>query len=319
MAGRKTMSTVSNPSNPPDGAADIATPAFRPLFQVHTAVLLFGLSGLFGKFLSLSSTVIVFGRTLFAALAILAAARFLNRRVVTRSADGLLVLAVPGVILGLHWVTFFHAIKVSTVAVGLLSFSTFPLFTTVIEPLFFKERLRSIDMATAFLVVAGLTLLIPSFDVTHAATRGVMWGTLSGFLFAVLQVLNRKYLEQRDALQIAFFQNGYAAVMLLPVVIGTAPSVTVADVFLLAILGVLCTGVAHVLFINSLGYLKAHLASVIAGGLEPVYGTLFAFLLLGEKPALRTLIGGAVILSAVAVATLKRRSSDTPNRCREVR
>lgn len=279
----------------------------RPLLQVHAAVLLFGFAGLFGKLLDLSPLFIVFGRTAFAALALIVAARLLGVPVILRSAGDGLLLMLLGVILSLHWITFFHAIQLSTVAIGILSFSSFPLFVTVLEPLFFRERLRSIDLLTSAGLTAGLMLLVPSLDITAAETRGVFWGGVSGGLFALLQLCNRKYLARHSALKIGLYQNLFAAAVLFPVVLTGVWSVTLRDGLVLAVLGIGCTGIAHVLFIQSLTKIKAHLASVIAGGLEPVYGTLFAFLLLGEQPALRTLIGGAIILVAVVTGTLVRR------------
>jgi len=77
----------------------------------------------------------------------------------------------------------------------------------------------------------------------------------------------------------------------------------------LVILGVFCTALAHVLFIRSLVQVKAQLASIIAS-LEPVYGIIFAFVLLGEVPALRTILGGVIILGTIMLSTMKRRSNE---------
>jgi len=104
------------------------------LLEIHIAVILFGLSGLFGKFLTLPPLVIVFGRTFFATLTlgiILAVFKIPFR---VKSSRDFFVLILLGVILAAHWITFFHSIQISTVAVGLLTFSTFPIFVTFMEP-----------------------------------------------------------------------------------------------------------------------------------------------------------------------------------------
>ncbi|MEQ9570407.1 MAG: EamA family transporter, partial [Longimicrobiales bacterium] len=114
-----------------------------PLLSVHLAVLLFGAAGLFGKLLALPPTVIVLGRVVFASAALGAVLAARGRRGTDRRAGGggpVWGLAALGLLLAVHWVTFFHAIQVSSVAVGLLTFATFPVFAALLEPLLPGER-----------------------------------------------------------------------------------------------------------------------------------------------------------------------------------
>ena len=279
---------------------------YSGLMEVHIAVLLFGLAGLFGKFVSQPALVIVLGRTIFAAvtLAILLSISKTKFRLKPKSSFHLMVLL--GILLAVHWIAFFRSIQVSTVAVGLLTYSTFPMFVTFLEPCFFKERLRSMDLVTAGLVLAGLVLVIPSFDFGNRIMQGVLWGTGSGFTFAVLSLINRKLAQSYPATVIAFYQNGIAALVLLPFFLLSPWTLTGQDLILLLTLGVFCTALAHALFIRSLKYMKTQLAAVIAG-LEPVYGIVFALVILGELPGARTMLGGVVILGAVTLGTVRRK------------
>jgi drug/metabolite transporter (DMT)-like permease len=280
------------------------------MLEIHVAVLLFGIAGLFGKLLSLPPLVIVFGRTFFASLTLGAILAYSNIDIRTKSSKDQFVLISLGAVLAIHWVTFFHSIQISTVAVGLLTFSTFPLFVTFLEPYFFKEKLQLFDIVTAGSVLLGLALVIPSFDFHNHVTQGAFWGTISGFTFAVLSILNRKYVGTYPSIVIVSYQNGIATVILLPFLFFADLTFRPADFILLAILGVFCTALAHVLFIKSLVHVKAQLASIIAC-LEPVYGIIFAFALLGEAPAPRTIIGGSIILGTITLATIKRRARET--------
>ena len=279
------------------------------LVEIHIAVLLFGLAGLFGKFLSLPALVIVFGRTSFAALALSAILFYSKTQIRTKSIQDFTVLILLGIILAIHWTTFFHAIQISTVAVGLLTFSTFPIFVTFMEPYFFKEKLRRFDMLTAGSVVFGLILVIPSLDFQNNITQGAFWGTISGFTFAVLSILNRKYVSTYPSMVIVWYQNWIATLILFPFLFFEDLSLQATDFALLAILGVFCTALAHVLFIKSLVHIKTQLASITAC-LEPVYGIIFAFVLLDEIPALRTILGGCIILGTIAIASMKRHTSE---------
>lgn len=270
------------------------------LVQVHAAVLLFGFAGLFGKWLELPPVVIVLGRTLVATMAL--AAMVLARG---RPAAPTRRLATNGVVLAIHWVAFFEAIAVSSVAIGLLGYATFPLFVLVLERWVLRRRWSGRELATAALVTAGLVVLVPSFDAGDAALRGLAWGVLSGFTFAVLAVRSRALAQTHSPLEVAAWQNGFAALALLPVVgLGRTaiPVFGLRDIALIIVLGLLCTALAHTLFIASLRRLSAHTASIVAA-LEPVYGVALALLLLHEVPAARTLAGGALIVLAALLAT----------------
>jgi len=223
-------------------------------------------------------------------------------------------LAALGALLAFHWTAFFRAIQLSSVAVGLLTFSTFPVFVTFLEPWFFGEKLRWRDVATAAVVAVGLALVPASWDVGNAAARGAMWGVASGMTFAVLSVVNRKYVGSYPAATIACWQNGIACVVLLPFVWGSGAAPSPRDWLLLACLGVFCTALAHALFVHSLRFVRTQLASV-AACLEPVYGIAFAWLLLHEAIPARTLLGGGIILAATIGATRMRPTSEAAGRC----
>ena len=276
-------------------------PALSPragLLQVHAAVLLFGLAGLFGKFVPLPAPLITLGRVVFAALAlgIVLAAR--RSSFALKGRRDYLLLPLTGVVLAVHWAAFFQSIQVSTVAVGLLSFATFPVFVTFLEPLVTRQPLRGVDVLLALLTLAGAALVVPTWELANNTTQGVLWGLLAASSFAVLALFNRHYVRRYTSLLVAFWQQGTAAIVLLPSLLVYAQPITAGDLLLLALLGVVFTAVAHTLFINGLGSVKAQTASLIAS-LEPVYGILFAALLLSELPAPRTLLGGAIILGVV--------------------
>lgn len=275
------------------------------LFQIHSAVFLFGLAGLLGKIISVSPLFIVFGRTAFASLALAGLIALTRTPVRFKSVRDLFVLIVIGIILALHWFAFFQSIHVSTVAIGLITFSTFPLFVTFMEPYFFKERLTGFNIVLAVFVFIGLILVVPSFDLSNNITQGVIWGVLAGFTFAVLSLLNRKYVGTYRSTVIALLQNSIATLVLLPWVLMTECRPQPLDYILIPFLGIFCTAAAHTLFIKSLSQIKAQLASLIAG-LEPVYGIVLAMIILKEIPAIRTWMGGAIILGVIFIATGRR-------------
>ncbi len=277
------------------------------LIDIHVAVFLFGLAGLFGKFLALPAWCIVLGRTGFATIALGVVLLFTERNNPPPKAPKLGMVGLLGLILAVHWITFFHAIQVSSVAVGLLAVSTFPVFITCIEPWWFNEKRRSIDMVTAVLVVLGLCIMVFPSSFGGQVFSGAIWGTISGFTFAILSLLNRKWAQAYPPVVIAFYQNAAAALLLLPMLAWVDVRMDAGQVGLLALLGVVCTALSHTLFIRGLSGVRAQLASIIAS-LEPVYGITLAYFLLHEIPAVHTLAGGAVIVMTSLIAMVRRAS-----------
>ena len=276
------------------------------LASLHLAVALFGFAALFGKWIELPATAIVLGRTVVAAatLAIVCLAR--------RESAGRPTLAVAGngAILALHWVSFFAAIQVSSVAVGLLGYASFPLFVLLFERRFRARGASALESVPALLAALGLVVLVPDFSWGNDTFRGLALGCVSGFTFAWLAVRNRRIVEHMTPTRIALWQNLFAAGCLLLVVAlgdgGASGWPSLSEAALLLVLGVACTGLAHTLFIASMQRLSAHTASVVAA-LEPVYGIALAALLLQEIPTVRTLAGGVLIVAAALVAS--RRSA----------
>ena len=142
-------------------------------------------------------------------------------------------------------------------------------------------------------------MLVPSFTLQNTTTVGVTWGVLSGATFALLSITNLWLGRTYSSLMISFYQNGTAAIVLLPIFFLIGPGVfwTPQKFLLLLLIGVICTALAHTIFIASMRTLTAQSASLVAS-LEPVWGIVFGVFLLGSIPTGRTLLGGAIILGA---------------------
>lgn len=249
---------------------------------------------------------IVLGRVVFASLAlglVLWAARLSLRSLLRRHGALLVVL---GAVLAGHWAAFFQAIQVSSVAVGLLSCYSFPAFTVLLEPVLSGERLDKRNLFLSVLCLFGVFLIVPRLDLGNAVYQGVLWGLVAGLTFAVLTLFNRRLAQQHSSLGIAFLEDLFAALFLLPCLLIIPARPSARNLALLAVLGVACTAVSHTLFIEGMRHIRAQTASIISS-LEPVYGILLALVFLREVPAVRTLLGGAVILTAVLFVTIKEK------------
>lgn len=280
----------------------------QALLAIHFGALMFGLSGVLGKLAASGPLTITFGRAAFAVVALLLASRVLKASAALPNWRQRGALMLAGILLGGHWLTFFMAVKISGVGIATLGFASFPAFTLLLEGLLFRERTRAVEFASVALVCIGLLLVAPDFNLGNQATIGLLYGVLSGLLFALLSLLNRAITRGVDPVHAALWQNLAIGFGLLPFCAFAIPQVAPLDWLWLALLGVLCTGLAHSLFVASLRVLKARTTSVIFA-LEPVYGIAFAWWLFAERPTPSMLMGGALIILA---SVLISRSQTTP-------
>ena len=276
----------------------------KSLMEIHVAVLLFGISGLFGKLLSLPSMMIVLGRVFFSSVFLLIIMLYLKKDIKLKEQKHYFYFVLMGVILAIHWSTFFKSIQVSTVAIGLLTFSTFPVFVTFFEPYFFKEKIKLSDVFIAIVTFLGVVLVIPKFELGNNLTEGALWGIVSSFTYAILSMLNRKYVKEYSSTVIAFYEQFVATIVLIPFLFLQKPIFQPKDILLLILLGTVFTGISHSLFINGLKNIKTQVAGIISS-LEPVYGIILAVFLLREIPTLREILGGSIILGTVFYSTIK--------------
>lgn len=273
----------------------------RAVFSVNIAVLLFGLAGLFAKWIHLPAIGITFGRVLFSSLALgiyllvrKQSFRFANRR-------DLLFLILAGVILALHWWAFLESIQLSSVAIGTITFSSFPLFVTFLEPLLFHRKPEIRNIILAIIILIGVLITIPEFSLESRMFIGILIGMISALAYAMLTIMNKSITARYSGTVTAFYEQTTAAVVLFPFILRARLQPSASDIGLLLFLGVVTTALAHTLFISSLRSIPAQLAG-ICSSMETVYGILFAFIFLGEVPSVREIVGAAIIVAAVVLA-----------------
>ena len=297
-------------------------PHVSALAAAHGAAVLFGLTGILGALIRFDAVAITAGRAGFAATALLVLALTQRRPLLQglgpRRAG---IVLASGFLLAVHWITFFMAVKVGGVAVATLGFASFPAFIALLDVVLFRERIGPAEGTMLALVTLGLVLVTPSFDVGDQGTVGLLWGLASGLSFAGLAICNRRGNRGMDAIQVAFWQNLVVALLVLPLLgLGLAPpqiahsqapsswvtgaaAIDLVSWFWLAVLGVLCTGLAHTLFVKSLEALDARSAGMIIA-LEPVYAIACAWWLFDEEPSGRMLVGASLIILATVLLAM---------------
>ncbi|MDZ7805282.1 DMT family transporter [Thiohalophilus sp.] len=274
----------------------------KGLWAVHSAVFLFGLTALFSKLIALPALEITLLRSLFAVLALWGVMRWQGEPLGLQARQDYAIVLLLGVLLAGHWVTYFHAMQVSSIAVGVIALYTFPVITVFLEPLFHGERPHWIDVISGAGVVFGIYLLVPEFHLDDTTTRGVLWGILSALLFSLRNIIQGRYFNRYPAKQALMYQILITIVVLLPFGSAVIPQVSSVQWGQLLLLGVVFTALPHTLFAFSLRHFKAKTASLVAC-LQVVYATLFAAWVLGEWPVLTTVAGGVIVVTAAMFET----------------
>ena len=266
------------------------------IVQVHIATLLMGASVVYASWIDLSVSMVGFGRSVFSAAALFIVLMCLKTKI-RNAVSGYSLLS--GVFLALYWIVFFKAVEVSTVAIAIFSFSCCPILTALIESKIYREKLKPASIAGAIVVAIGLVIVSGVHQQSLNYPQGVSLGVLSGLIYSLLLVTNRKISASHSLLATTLVQHVTAGIVLLPLVffqIGDVSSLQWGHLF---VLGFVFTAMAHSMVISSLRSIKATTAGLITGGLEPIYVLIFAIVLLGQIPDVYELIGGFIILMAV--------------------
>ena len=277
----------------------------KSLLFLHISVMLFGLSGVIGQFVEAPSVVVAGGRVVCSSLLLLVLCLVSRTPLALRSARDYGLVLFTGVVMAIHWTTFFQAIQVSSVAIGPITFSTFPLFLTFLEPLLFHEKIRGRNILGAAVLLVGVLITIPSFSMENQVTVGVLWGMLSSFCYAIMTLSNRYLSSAYPGKTLCLYEQGTAAVVLLPALLLVEVNWTVQTAAGIAVIGFVCTAFAYSLCVAAQKNVKAQTAGMISG-METVYGIVYAWIFLREVPGIRELIGGAIILGVALLFSVQK-------------
>ncbi len=264
-------------------------------FELHFVVLLFGITGVLGKLISLSALSLVFYRMIIAAafLFFWLKIKKINLSLTKRI---LVISIITGIIMALHWYLFFYAIKISTVSLVLGLLGTGTLFTSLLEPLLLKKKFSFVDLVFAIPILIGVLLIYWGESVQW---RGLVIAILSYLLFSVFSVINKKIGFNNDTLVISFweFLSGGIFMFFLTWINNDLSFPNITDSFYLLILAIGCTAYAFSALIRLMKTYSAYLV-IMHVNLEPVYAIILSLIIFGESEILSFwfYIGAAIII-----------------------
>jgi len=293
----------------------------RAQLQIHFCVLLWGFTAILGKLITLPALPLVWWRMLLVVVALALVPRFWRGM---RGLPARLVLAYAGigVVVALHWLTFYGAIKLANASVAATCIALAPVFTAVIEPWAARRPFRPRELVLGVAVLPGVALVVGG--VPDGMRLGVAVGALSALLVAIFGSFNKRLVEHADPLTVTGIELGAGTValtalaplmpLLLPGFAGDLLAVPgLRDGTLLLVLALGCTLLPFALSLVALRHLSAYTVQ-LATNLEPVYAIVLAALLLGEQRELtpQFYLGVVIILGAVFLDPLLSRRRGAP-------
>lgn len=285
-----------------------ASPTAKAQLQIHFCVLLWGFTPILGKLISLSALPLVWWRMLLVVAALALLPRVWRG---LRAMPSRLMLAYCGIglIVALHWLTFYGAIKLSNASVAVTCIALAPAFTSVIEPWLTRRPFSWRELLFGIAVLPGVALVVGG--IPDGMRLGVVVGALSALLVALFGPLNKRLIDHGEPLTITALELGAGTLLLTalaPLMPFVFPSFA-GDLFalpgledgaLLLVLSLACTLLPFALSLVALRHLSAYNVQLVTN-LEPVYAIVLAIVLLGEQRELTPLfyLGVGIILAAV--------------------
>jgi drug/metabolite transporter (DMT)-like permease len=291
-------------------------PVNQARLQIHFCVLLWGFTAILGKLITLPALPLVLWRMLLVTLALLLVPR-VWRGLRAMPARLIWAYAGIGVLVSLHWLSFYAAIKLSNASVGATCIALGPVFLAFIEPWLAKRKFDPRELLIGVAVVPGVVMVVGG--VPHDMRIGIAVGVLSALFVALFGSLNKRLVEHGDPLTVTFIELGTGTVFLtllaplLPHVGAAFVVPDLHDTLLLLALSFGCTLLPFTLALVALRHMSAFGTQMVTN-LEPIYAIVLAIVLLGEQHELDGwfYIGVAVILAAVFVYPLLHRRQRAP-------
>lgn len=285
--------------------------------HLHFIIFIWGFTAILGALISIDAIPLVWYRMLLASIFLMVFI-LLTKRNLKIDKSTLIKFILGGIIIALHWITFFLAIKSSNVSVALITMSTGAFFASLIEPIFFKRRISKLELFLGLLVVAGLYII---FQVKGNYMLGITYGLISSFLSALFSVANGLYVKKNSPIIMSFYQLFFGTVFITLLLFFTGQftldffQISLNDWMYLLILGSICTAYAFSSSVKVMKVLSPYTV-MLSINLEPVYGIVLALFIFGEseKMAPQFYYGALIILFSVVLNGLVKNRKQLINR-----
>ena len=283
-------------------------------FHLHFIVFIWGFTAVLGDLITIEAVPLVWHRMLLGSLFVLIYIIY-NKGMLKVSLRSLIKFAFVGLLIALHWLAFFSAVKVSNVSITLAMMSTGAFFASFLEPVFFKRKIISYEVIFGLIVIIGLYII---FKVESEYLLGILLALLASFLGTLFSIFNGMMVKSHNATVISFYELLFGLVFITLYILFTDGfdnaffNLSGSDWTYLIILASICTAYAFIASVHVMKWISPYTV-MLTTNMEPVYGILLALLILGEKEYMSpTFYLGAIIILITVVLNgiIKTRKKD---------
>ena len=285
---------------------------FKNYLQLHFLVFIAGFTAILGELITIKAIYLVWYRMVIAAVLMFIYIKISKIKLKVRPKD-VFKFSIAGVIIALHWITFFGAIDEANISIALAMFSTGAFFASFIEPIIYKRKIIGYEIVFGIIIILGLCIIAQS-EIKHLT--GIVLGISSAFLSSLFAVLNGSFLKKHTASVISFYEF-LSGILFITIFILCSGKGFLEDFFnigssnygYLFILASICTAYAFIASIYIMKTISPYTV-ILTYNLEPVYGVLMAVVLFPEKEKMSNSFyyGALIIISVVLLnAILKYR------------
>ena len=272
--------------------------------HLHFIVFIWGFTAVLGDLITIAAVPLVWFRMLLGSIFVLIYIRFTKRKLKI-SLKSLVIFALIGSLIALHWLAFFKAVKVSNVSITLAMMSTGAFFTSLLEPIFFKRKIIKYEVIFGLIVIVGLYII---FKVETAYLTGILFALLSSFLGALFSIFNGMVVKTHDATIISFYELFFGVVFITIFIFSTDGfnvsffDLSSTDWIYILLLASVCTAYAFIAAVHIMKWISPY-TLMLTTNMEPVYGIILALLILGDKEYMNPTfyLGALIILMTVIV------------------
>lgn len=270
--------------------------------HLHFLVFIAGFTAILGELITINAIPLVWYRMVFASILMLIYIKIIGFKLKI-SYKSILRFAFGGVIVALHWITFFESIDKANISIALTMFSTGAFFASLIEPLIYRRKIIWYEIVFGLIIISGVCIITQS-EIKYIT--GILLGISSAFLSSLFAVLNGKFLQHHSATVISFYEfiSGVLFITIFLLFSGAINNdffvLSAPDFGYLLILASICTAYAFIASVYIMKIISPYTV-VLTYNLEPVYGIIFALILFPEKEKMSSnfYYGAIVILSTV--------------------
>ena len=275
----------------------------KNLVQLNFAVLIISTSGTLGRYIDLSVPVIIFLRAFIGGsfLYIFCKWKKLSFKINVKDYK---TIFFSGVLMGMHWITYFISLKLSSVAIGMLSVFTYPIITSFLEPIMLNSKFKKSNLLLGLMVLIGIYFLAPEISMKNDQFIAVGFGIFSALCYSIRNIYMKAKSSEYEGSILMVYQLIIVSVLLSPVFYFYDVNGLGVSIPAILILALLTTAIGHTLFVYSFRNFSISAASIISG-VQPIYGIIIGMIVLGEYPGVRTIIGGSVILGTVLIESVR--------------